>query len=385
MKVLVDSATRNSSLAIIRGLADEGYNVIGADERRLPFEAHSCYSGPYHYLPGDSPDSYINGLMRILDKEKPDVFIPGVHVRACSEFQVDIRKHTHLLIPKTESFETAFDKQKTVYLCESLDIDCPSLFTEQQARNMLSETALSKFVIKPGVNIGGARGLSFAEDESELREALIQAARFSAPIIQEYIPGPSSNMRTVNLMFDKAGKLAAYFTTQKYREWPSTGGNSVLSVSTDDRHLVEWLLPLFKELHWQGPVEVEIKIDARNGKPQLIEINPRFCGYIGFAIECGVNLPAIACELSVETGGAGVRKLPKYTTGLKYIHTSSFVQMAIQTVLSSPDKIQVLRALHEEWRGKKVGNNIKWRDWRIILIKALFEVFNKGDSPDVWN
>ena len=385
MKVLVDSATRNSSLAIIRGLADEGYSVIGADKRRLPFDAHSCYSKPYHYLPDNDPESFIHGLMCILDKEKPDVFFPGVNVRACSEHQAAIRKKTHLLIPKTESFEIAFDKQKTVCLCESLDIDCPGLLTEHEARNMLSGGGSTKIVIKPGVDIGGARGLTFVEDETELRDALIQAARFSTPIIQEYIPGPSSNMRTVNLMFDKAGKLAAYFTTQKYREWPSTGGNSILSVSTDDRHLVDWLLPLFKELHWQGPAEVEIKIDARSGKPQLIEINPRFSGYIGFAIECGVNLPAIACELSVETKCPAVRELPKYTTGLKYIHTSSFVKMAMQTVLSSPDKIQTLRTLHEELRGKKVGNNIKWRDWRIILIKALFEVFNKGDSPDVWN
>ena len=215
MKVLVDSATRNSGLAVIRGLADEGYNVIGADERRLPFDVHSCYSEPYHYLPGDSPDSFIHGLLSILDKEKPDVFFPGVHVRVCSEHQAAIRKRTHLLIPEIESFEIAFDKQKTVFLCESLDIDCPGLLTEHEARNMLSGGGSTKIVIKPGVDIGGARGLTIVEDEAELREALVQAAKFSAPIIQEYIPGPSSNMRTVNLMFDKAGKLAAYFTTQK--------------------------------------------------------------------------------------------------------------------------------------------------------------------------
>ena len=61
------------------------------------------------------------------------------------------------------------------------------------------------------------------------------------------------------------------------------------------------------------------------------------------------------------------------------------MRAALQELLSSPDKSQTLKNLHEELRGKKVGNNIKWRDWRVILIKAIFEMFNKGDSADVWN
>jgi predicted ATP-grasp superfamily ATP-dependent carboligase len=186
-------------------------------------------------------------------------------------------------------------------------------------------------------------------------------------------------------MFDKAGKLAAYFTTQKFREWPVTGGNSILSISTNDRSLVDWVMPLFEKLHWRGPAEVEIKIDERDGKPQLIEINPRFSGYIGFAIECGVNFPQIACELALEKEPSIKREYPEYTVGMKYIHTSSYLRAALQVMLSSSNKSQTLKQLQEEWKGKKVGNNIKWRDWRVILIKAVFEIYNKGDSPNVWN
>lgn len=386
MKVFVDSATRNSSLAIIRSLGEEGYSVIGADERRLPFNAHSCYSSPYYDLPKDDSDSYIDALLTILDREKPDVFFPGKNIRVCTQYQKEIEEHTHVLIPHPDAFETAFNKQKTVRLCQSLDIDCPDLLSEQEARNHIRTDHSAKVVVKPDIDIGGARGLSIVDNEEDLHDALESASKLAEPIIQEYIPGPSSNMRTVNLLFDKAGKLAAYFTTQKYREWPITGGNSILSISTNDRHLVDWVLPLFEKLNWQGAAEVEIKIDERNGKPQLIEINPRFSGYIGFAIECGVNLPKIFCDLAVnKKHHIGEREFPEYTTGLKYIHTSSFLRMAVQTVLSSSNKIQMLKILHKEWRGEKVGNNIKWRDWRVILIKALFEIVNKGDMMHVRN
>jgi predicted ATP-grasp superfamily ATP-dependent carboligase len=385
VKVFVDSATRNSSLAIIRSLGEEGYSVSGADERRLPFNAHSCYSSPYYDLPNDNSDSYIDALLTILDKEKPDVFFPGKNIRTCTQYQKEIEEYTHVLMPHPDAFETAFNKQKTVLLCQSLNIDCPVLLSEQEARIHISTNHSAKVVVKPDLDIGGARGLSIIDNEEELHDALEAASRLAAPMIQEYIPGPSSNMRTVNLLFDKTGKLAAYFTTQKYREWPITGGSSVLSISTDDRHLVDWVLPFFEKLNWQGAAEVEIKIDERNGKPQLIEINPRFSGYIGFAIECGVNFPKIVCEISMDEKHAGTRELPDYTTGLKYIHTSSFVRMAVQTVLSSSNKIQTLKLLHKEWRGEKVGNNIRWRDWRVILIKALFEIVNKGDLLHVRN
>lgn len=385
MKVFVDSATRNSSLAIIRSLGEEGYSVIGADERRLPLNAHSCYSSPYYLLPNDNSDSYIDALLTILDKEKPDVFFPGNNIRVCTQYQKEIEKRTHMLMPQPDAFETAFNKQKTVLLCQSLNIDCPELLSEYKARNYINKNCSAKVVVKPNIDIGGARGLTIVDSKEMLHDALKIASNLAEPIIQEYIPGPSSNMRTVNLLFDKTGKLAAYFTTQKYREWPITGGSSVLSISTDDRHLLDWVLPLFEKLNWQGAAEVEIKIDERNGKPQLIEINPRFGGYIGFAIECGVNLPKIVCDLALEKEFGVIRELPQYSVGLKYIHTSSFVRMAIQTVVSSSNKIQTLKDLHKEWQGEKVGNNIRWRDWRVILIKALFEIVNKGDMLNVRN
>lgn len=394
MKVLVDSATRNSSLAIIRGLAEQGFEVIGADKRQLPFNAHSCFTKPYLLSPADKKD-YIPWLLATLEREKPDVFFPGTNIRSCIENRAVIQEKTRLLVPLKDAFETAYDKNKTVELCQSTGISCPVRLSEQQAIDHLKKQSDNKVVVKPGFDIGGSRGLTIVKDEADLSDALVLAARNATPLIQEYVPGPSSNMRTVNLMFDRESRLAAYFTTRKYREWPSTGGITVLSESTDDRQLVDWLLPLFAALHWQGPAEVEIKIDARTGDAKLIEINPRFCGYIGFAIECGVNMAAILCELVMQEQKTSLNKsrhepseqytFGEYKTGVKYIHYPSFTKMALHTIASSSEKIQTVQKLYDEWRGSKVGNNLSWRDWKVVLMKSIFQLYDKGDEADVWH
>jgi predicted ATP-grasp superfamily ATP-dependent carboligase len=51
--------------------------------------------------------------------------------------------------------------------------------------------------------------------------------------------------------------------------------------------LVDMALTLLKEMHWYGPAEVEFRIDTRDGRPTLMEVNPRLCGSMYTATACG--------------------------------------------------------------------------------------------------
>ena len=118
--------------------------------------------------------------------------------------------------------------------------------------------------------------------------------------MEEFIPGGPDAMRTVVVLFDRRTRLVAHFTTRKLRQLPATGGMTTMSVSTDDRALVELVLPLFAAWRWEGPAEVELKIDARDGRAKLIEVNPRLPAYLAFAIRCGLQSAA-----AVRAGGDG--------------------------------------------------------------------------------
>ncbi len=385
MKVLVTGATRNAGMAVIRGLAKHRCAVIGADERRLPFKAHSRFSTTYLYYPRRYQENFIDGLIEIIKNENPDVLVPVSGTRWISMHKEEIQRYVNLLLPDYPSYMAAFDNQTTLEECKKLNIGCPDIFQDKDLplvfkQNKSSPEPLS-FVIKPRADIGGARGQGVFNDDESFKQAQKKALKYGPYCIQEYIPGGPENMRTVNLLFDRRSRLAAHFATKKIRQWPNTGGISVLSESIQAPELVDFVMPFFKKWQWQGMAEAEIKIDARNQQPKLIEINPRFCGYIGFAIECGVNFPWYICRLAEEKDveWAG------YPTGVKYINWSSYLKAAFAEWKDSSNKRSTFIKIGNELKGKKMTNSMGWADWKIIVSKMLFELANKEGASDVWN
>jgi D-aspartate ligase len=385
MKVLVTGATRNAGLAIARGLAGQGCEVIGADERRLPFNAHTRYTKPYYQYPTGYQDGFLYGLMEIIQKEKPDLLIPVSGTKHISMHKELIEKFTKVMLPDYRSYMAAFDNQTTLEECKELGIGRPDIWREKEVQLVLKQNRTSpkplSFVLKPRADMGGARGLGIFNDEKSFKSLQKKTMHYGPYCIQEYIPGGPENMRTMNLLFDENGKVVAHFATKKIRQWPNTGGISVLSESIHAPDLVDFVMPFFEKWHWQGMAEVEIKIDARDQKPKLIEINPRFCGYIGFAIACGVNFPWDICRL---TEGKKVEKV-SYPAGVEYINWPAYLKAAFSEVKVSKNKAAAIIKIRNELKGRKKTNNMAWADWKTVVAKMIFELSNKEGASDVWN
>jgi hypothetical protein len=93
------------------------------------------------------------------------------------------------------------------------------------------------------------------------------------------------------VVFSRKSQLLSAFTTKKVRQWPASGGVTVVSRGTVDADLVKQVLPFFEHWKWCGPAEVELKTDSRTGQSKVMEINPRFPGYVRLLIESGLDLP----------------------------------------------------------------------------------------------
>jgi NAD(P)-dependent dehydrogenase (short-subunit alcohol dehydrogenase family) len=77
MKALVTNCTRNSGLTALRALAGAGWSVLGADDRLFPPALHSRYAdAPYVQLPAADDPLFAPALLDLLDRVRPDVFIP---------------------------------------------------------------------------------------------------------------------------------------------------------------------------------------------------------------------------------------------------------------------------------------------------------------------
>ena len=70
---------------------------------------------------------------------------------------------------------------------------------------------------------------------------------------------------------------------------------------------------LLKHYSWHGVAMVEFKL-TNEGKPILMEVNPRFWGSINQAVQSGVDFPALLYAMAVE---GDVKPVLNYRTGVK--------------------------------------------------------------------
>jgi hypothetical protein len=313
----ISAATMASGLAAIRDVGRAGYQVIGASPRRPAFDAHSRWSLRYLELP---PPRDAAMLLDVLAQAKVGVMLPmeSSYVGVLSRYAAANELPLRAAVPPLEGFLCAYDNRRTLELCRRLQIPAPRLLSPEQFQ--------STVVVKPREDVGAARGVTFCRDAAALSQALAACRSYGEPLMQEYIPGGTEAMRTVVLLFDQWTRLVAYFTTQKLEQYPASGGVTAMSISTDDRALVEMVLPLFESLRWRGPAEVELKIDARNGKANVIEINPKLPGYVAFAIECGLHLPRLAIQVAL----GETPSFSGYAVGRRYVQPGLVLKALVQ-------------------------------------------------------
>ncbi len=340
-RVAVSAAGSRSGLAAIRDLGRGGFRVVGATFTPVPFGLRSRWSEPYLHLPSSlEPDALLDilragGAEVILPIESSLVAVLSRHRDLFERQQVAVN------VPSYDAFTAAYDKHRTVEECQRLGIPAPRLLTPDEAAGTV--------VVKPRQDIGGARGVAYCTNPDELDRALAACRELSEPVVQEYIPGGADAMRTVVLLFDRDSRLVAHFTTRKIRQYPATGGLMTMGVSTDERALVALVLPFFEERRWRGPAEVELKVDSRDGRAKVIEINPRLPGYLPFAIQCGLHLPRLAALAAL---GRPAPVAP-YDVGRKYVNPGLHLRAVLAECRRTGRRSLALRRALTEWRGAR--------------------------------
>jgi predicted ATP-grasp superfamily ATP-dependent carboligase len=368
MKVLVTEATRNASHAIIRALHQAEYQVIGSDNRRLIFNAHSCYTPPYLHSAALGDDHYAESLLEIVDATRPDVLLPGNQIEAFVREKPRFSALTRVLVPDVAAWQAAYFNDRTLACCHQIGIGCPLLFSASEADHYLRQDSNHKVMIKPRADIGGGQGLQLIHAAAQLDQVL-ETLDLERHFIQEYIPGPVSSMRSVAVLYDTGSRLQVFFTSHKLRQWPQDGGINALGRSSYEPELLEFVQPFFDYWGWQGVAEVEVKIDARDGAPKLIEINPRFWGNTNFAVQAGVNFPAYLCDLAL--GKTVVQ--PAYKVGLIAINWSGYLRCVASDLLHADDRGEALQYFFAVL-GRARVRNMDWRDWRQVLAKTVLEL-----------
>jgi carbamoylphosphate synthase large subunit len=249
------------------------------------------------------PDRFAEDVLRLCRENHFDVVLPASleSTEALLPINSKLQQHVATLLPTKEQLAIGSDKSKTFEFCDRLDILHPRTWTirDSDQLDLLSNEVDYPIVLKHTRNLGGSRGVRFVGNRQELLEAheyLSGLRKESSPILaQEYIPGWLFDAVTVA----RDGVCPQIFTSVRKLMYPVSGGVTCISVSTRSEELKRIARSIVRALDWNGPIEMEFKLDARDGKFKLIEINPRFWASLDSAIRCGVNFPAIAVDLAL--------------------------------------------------------------------------------------
>jgi predicted ATP-grasp superfamily ATP-dependent carboligase len=120
----------------------------------------------------------------------------------------------------------------------------------------------------------------------------------------------------------------------------------------------------FSALRWHGPAQAEFKVDAESGRVCLIEVNCRFWGTVGAAVQAGVNFPLLASRMALQ---GDVDPVSDYCFGQRYRYPIPFGVLAI---MDGTAKWQAAKAFFGP--SGRAACDLDWRDPMPVFAELIF-------------
>lgn len=212
-------------------------------------------------------DSYVQLLSQNKDSLPENVIAP----------YIEIEMMNHLI-----------HKEKFYKLCEEIGVDYPNTFVHH--KEMEGEFELpfqAPFIIKPSNGIeywkhpfATQKKVYKAEDKKELLSILndIYGAGYEdSIIIQDFIPGDDTYMRVLTSYSDRNGmvKLMSLGHVLLEEHTPHGIGNHAVIITEHNGEVADKFRKMLEEMHYIGFSNFDIKLDQRDGKFKVFEINTR--------------------------------------------------------------------------------------------------------------
>lgn len=300
-KILVLDGDHKNALAIVRHLGrTKEYEINIASHKKASICFFSRYVSKKIIVnnPKQEPQKYINDIIEILKKEEYLIIIPVSYIsfQLCAKHETEILKYTYLHIASFENIKIASSKIKTYHLAEKLGIPYPKIIELKDVNEIKDVNIEYPCVIKAPFELG-KNLVKYAHSKEELIQKFTKMYNENnfgkvLPIIQEYIIGEGAGF----FAFYKNGKCENYFIHKRIREYPTSGGASVVAEAFYNEQIFNDGKKILDELKWKGVAMVEFKKNNKTGKYNLMEINAKFWGSLDLALVCGANFPKMLID-----------------------------------------------------------------------------------------
>jgi predicted ATP-grasp superfamily ATP-dependent carboligase len=304
MNALVAIAKSAPALAMIRSLGKKGIEVTGASDVKSDFPLFSKYCRKRIILKTDSGSvgETIEELLDIVKHNHYDVFLPVMRedlLLGLAKRKNEFEQYTRLALPSAEQLNILNNKATVSSLLSELGTPGPRTYfiDSDSVLASIQEKVVFPLVIKPFIG-EGAKGVKIINDPKELAGAYHEIkSAFGPAFIQEFIFGTKY---TAVFLLNKNYEVRRFFVHRAIREYPITGGPTCFLESVKYDPIFEPGLNLLKRANFTGLASMEFIVDQNDGKPKIIDVNPRFYGPLQCSISAGADLPFAVFKMAME-------------------------------------------------------------------------------------
>ena len=329
-----------NGLSIARSLGRRGIPVWVATPQNIKLASFSRYTQRTLPWPSGEGESQAAYLLELAERHELNqwVLFPTSDESAAflSKFHAILSQRFRVSTPAWDVLRWAYDKRLTYRLAAEQQVDSPS--TLYAANEAELETAPLDFpvILKPATHAVMSRFTADkawpAANRDELLARYREASELITPdeiIIQERIPGGGESQFSYAALC-RDGKPIATLTARRTRQYPIDFGYSSSFVETLEVPAIEAPSQrLLSGMRYTGLVEIEYKLDARNGRYKLLDINPRLWTWSTLGARAGTDFPYLLWQMMVD------KLLRKRTAdaGVRWVRMSTDVPAAIHEMI----------------------------------------------------
>ncbi|HTL18034.1 MAG TPA: ATP-grasp domain-containing protein, partial [Patescibacteria group bacterium] len=219
-------------------------------------------------------------------------------VAALSQHRRVLSEFFRVPTPDWAVVRSAWDKRNTYRLAQQLGILIPKTWFPERTEDLAAIGGPFPLIIKPAIKehfFYNTKAKAWrVNSHEELKRRFEEAAAFVPTgelMVQDFIPGGSEQQHGFSAFF-KEGRPIGTMVTHNVRSHPPQLGRSSTFVETIDLPIIEQFATQFLvAIKFYGLVEVEFRLDPRDGKYKLLDVNARTWGYHSLGQACGVDFP----------------------------------------------------------------------------------------------
>ncbi|MCL2339608.1 MAG: ATP-grasp domain-containing protein, partial [Actinomycetia bacterium] len=268
----------------------------------------------YQAVRGADQPTVLPGLIRDFARQHPDqqILVFGCgdnYVREISTAQAGYPENVVVPYLEYPALRQLANKQSFYALCDQYQLAHPATFFYQESMGGQLDLEFGPpYIVKPADTVSwwvypfeGQRKVHLVPDLPSLKNLLstIYAHGYAdTMIIQEYIPGPDSQLHILTQYYDQQGELRLSCAGQVLLEEHTAFGigNSAIIISENLPEVTAPGTALLQSQHYRGFAAFDIKYDSRDQRYKLLEVNTRQGRGNYYVTGSGLNLARFVTE-----------------------------------------------------------------------------------------